>query len=626
MILSKKESLKLIKKYDEAYYERNELLVSDSEYDLIRKDHIDKYGSDEIDYVPSDNVDGFDKFKHPFKMFSLSKIKIKNMNEISEAFKKFGCKVTVQPKIDGLTIVKYTDEIRVTRGDGETGDILPLARKIKMGMSDDYVVRGEAYILKSEFEEINKLRKQNGLKEFENPRNAAAGILRNLDESKFTGVRFLAYEIRDKHSKDITKHEFKYSHDIELLKSFGYDTPDMWYFDNEEKLMEFILSFDKDSLPYEIDGLVIKCENENSYDKFGVTGHHPNDQVAIKFETVKAQTHIVNIEWSLGRSKYSPVAILEPTRISGSTVSRASVHNVNWIKANNLSVNALVEIEKSNEIIPSITKVLSDGDLEILIPEYCPECNTLLIEENGQLYCKNKKCIGRMINQISYMASKAALNIESLSTKTSNKILNNFVFSSWHDIFSITYDDLIQLDGFKEKSSRKLSNNIANSIKNVTLEKFIYCTGIDMVGKSTSKLIANNVKTYDSLIKEIKNDCSILKTLNGIGDVVCDNLINNVEELIELKKYITPIEEDNKIKVNNNALVFVMTGKFEKPKLYYQKIIEESGNIVGSSVKKETDYLIVGESAGSKLKKAKELNIKLIENINDLYDILKESN
>ena len=620
--MTKQEMLDLINKCDIQYYECNNPIMSDFEYDKLRKEFIEKYGTKDLNYVPSDEINGFTKRKHDFAMMSLDKIKIHEIDEIKKFFEKFNSHVMIQPKIDGLTLVDYGNNVRVTRGTGSRGDILPLANKIQMGKADGYVVRGEAYIDKKTFLKINEEREKNFLEPFENARNAAAGILRNFDDNKYYTVGFLAYEIRRK-GQDITNHHFSYDKDIEMLKEFGYETPDTWIFDDFNKLVSFINNFDKNSMKYDIDGLVMKCLEEDSFEKYGVTGHHRKDAIAIKFETEKKETRIIDVEWSLGRTKVTPVAILEPIRLAGTTVQRASIHNVDWIKEKHLTMNAKVLVEKANEIIPYITSVIEDGDKEIEIPSVCPVCGQPLVKNNGQLACVNPSCKGRISMQINYIASKPALNIANLSAKTADKIIESYQFQSWHDIFKITKEDLMNVEGFAEKSAQKLADNIKKSVKNVSLDTFIYCLGIDHFGKMNAKIIAEYLGTYENLVKEIENKCKNLYAIKGIGSAVIDNLANALNDVLKLHEYINP-EAMEKKEVKENALNICVTGKFDQPRSYFQKLIEDAGHVFKTSVTKDTNYLLIGEDAGgNKLKAAEKYNTKVLHTEDELKEILK---
>ena len=620
--MNKQEMLSLINKYDVAYYENNHPLVSDSEYDRLRNEYISKYGTKDLNYIPSDENHNFAKRKHDFDMMSLEKVKLSEVGEIEKYFEKFGGKVMIQPKIDGLTLVDYQNNIRVSRGTGIQGDILPLANKIKMGSAPGYVVRGEAYIDKKTFIEINESREKNCLALFENARNAAAGILHNLDDGRYYPIHFLAYEIRKK-DENIKNHCITYKDDVELLKKFGYETPETWYFDDFDELIDFVQTFDKNSLTYDIDGLVMKCLDENSYAKYGVTGHHPKDSIAIKFPPEQKKTKIIDVEFSLGRTKITPVAVLEPVRLAGTKVERASIHNFDWIEEKHLMIGSVVTVEKANEIIPQVVEVLEDGYKEIEIPRICPVCGHEIVRKDAMLYCTNDACMAKMKFHIRYIASKPALDIRGLSEKTAEKIINTFNFKSWHDIFDITKEQLLTVPGFAEKSAQKLADNIQKSKRHVSLATFLYCLGVDNVGRSTANDIADYLKTYDNLVKEVKNKCINLKNVSGIGEVVAYHLSNALDDIEKLHEYIIP-EDAEESNVKEDALTIVVTGTFDKPRSYFEELITSHGHVFGNSITKKTDYLLVGEKAGgNKLKAAEKNNVKVIYSEDELLKILK---
>jgi len=609
--------------YDVAYYENNHPLVSDSEYDKIRNDYISQYGAKDLNYIPSDQNHNFAKRKHDFDMMSLEKVKSSDVEEIEKYFVKFGSNVMIQPKIDGLTLVDYQNNIRVSRGTGIQGDILPLANKISMGSAPGYVVRGEAFIDKDTFIQINESREKNCLELFENARNAAAGILHNLDDGKYYPIHFLAYEIRKK-DKDIKGHVLSYKDDLRLLKKFGYETPDTWYFNDFDEMIDFIQTFDKNSLSYDIDGLVMKCLDENSYKKYGVTGHHPKDSIAIKFPPERKKTRIKDVEFSIGRTKITPVAVLEPVRLAGTKVERASIHNFDWIEAKHLMIGSEVLVEKANEIIPQVVEVLNDGYKEIEIPKICPVCGGQIIRKDAMLYCDNDACLGKMKLHIQYIASKPALDIRGLSKKTAEKILDTLQFNSWHDIFDVTKEQLLSVPGFAEKSAQKLADNIKNAKKHVPLSTFIYCLGIDNIGKATAKDIADYIKTYDNLIEEVKNNCNNIKNINGIGGIVSRHLSSALQDIEKLHEYIIPEDVEERHEQNENALTIVVTGTFDKPRSYFEDLIVSHGHIFGTCITKKTDYLLVGEKAGgNKLKAAEKNDVKIIYTEEELLEILK---
>lgn len=631
--MSRKEELKkLLDYYDDMYYNKNISEIPDNEYDNIKYEYLSLINKDEYEHVPGKVSNR--AYKHIAPILSLGKVKIHEREKIKSEIERLW-PIVIEPKLDGQSAVRYKDAI-VTRGDGFVGDnIIDLVGSYGKDITNDLSgignidqidggVRGEILILNTDFKKANEDRVKEGLELFANPRNAAGGILRN--ESKKYPLIFVAYNIVTEEERNDNLKQIK------LLENAGFTTIDFYTFVPKtiDEALDYIYSFEENTRPklnFQIDGLVVK---HNGDKKFGFTGHHPKAAFAIKFESKKAETLLLDIETTVGRTgAITPIANLEPIEIDGSVISKATLHNNNVMKALGIQYSNCdykVIVEKANDVIPSVVKAIPFNDenkqpLEELTN--CPVCNSELDKTGIVWYCRNTNCPAILSNRIIHMCSKNALNIEGLSTKTVEKILT-IKDSHISSIFNLTVDDILQLEGFKEKSANKLYNSIQNAIENVDLDRVIYAAGIPNVGKTASKLIAKEYKNINALRYDLLMDTVRLKerllSIDGIGDTIVDSLIDDALYLMELLPYIKSInsvdEQEASTILEGNT--FVITGTFEIPRNQIKQLIESNGGKVSSSVSKKTSYLLAGEEAGSKLTKAKELGVKIITNLKDL--------
>jgi len=630
----------LLDQYDYAYYVGKEALVSDAEYDALKAKYHELTNTDEYDYVPGGST--FDKVEHSAPILSLDKVKIIEEDKLRSELERLGGKVgiIIEPKFDGLTIVKYPDGKCITRGNGQVGeDVTANCKAIKgLQFTSTYPVRTEVLMLKSSFESINKERVKEGLKPFKNPRNAASGTLRNIDSSKVKGLVAYAY--------DLIGYDLQHSTALSTMA----DDKDVlltpyWKFKDVDKAIEFIKSFNRDDLDYEIDGLVIKSDHAHSLEKFGMTGHHPKNAIAVKFVADEKWSKLKNIVWQVGRTgRVSPVAEFEPIELMGSTVSRATLHNEAYIKALGLDVDPFrkdVCITKANDIIPAVINTRPDGhvhtrDLTYLnIPCTCPACGESLEKVNDQLFCINSYCREKLIAKAVHMVSRDALDIRGLSEETIRKMYNYLSAENQLEdsTFAIGWGEnaLLDLEGFAPKSAKKLKDEMDQKCKSITLSKFLIACGMPLVGRTASKAIAKRFKTLNDLAKDIfSNKGKELLSIDGIGQELYqslkDNYTNEVIPLLnELKdSYDTEIiseyvEQQTKLE---NQLTFVITGTLEKPRKYYQDLIESAGHKCSGSVSKKTHYVLAGEEAGSKLDKAKSFGIPIITTEEELKVLL----
>lgn len=624
----KEQMLDKIKTADHAYYALDNPIMTDAEYDSLRAKFIKTYGIRDLNYVPGEVSNDFIPFKHQVPVISLNKIKRTDTDKFLKEIKKLW-PVVYEPKIDGLTVVAYPNKDGsckfVTRGNGKIGEILPNFISKYMGTNVNntgYPIRGEVYLGYNEFKEINYDRKIKGETLFKNPRNASAGILRNKECSPYINkLNYLCYDIlgqdiSEKDKLDLIESKSKFT----TVPYFEGDNPN----DINDMVEDFYVNHVDGNIP--IDGVVIKSNLNKSLEKFGFTNHHPNNAFAWKDIGEKSITKILDVKWNVGRSKITPVAILEPVELNGSTISKVSIHNLNIIKKLNLHYNDTVEIEKVNEVIPQITRVINREENSTPINKilYCPCCNSILEEQNGQLYCTNKNCDDRLIREIEYLSSKEMFDIKGLSNKTIKKIIQaNLIKDGPMSIFNLKTSDLISLEGLGPKSATKLIQEINNVLSvDIPLSTFIAATCINGIGKDVGKILATKYRTIDKIINACKTK-EDFTTLYGIGSET--NIILHsqdfIDKLVYLLKWLTP-KECNK-QINANSKLFVITGTLTKPRNYYKQLIEKHGHKVIDSVSKKVNYLLVGENAGSKLDKAIKNNIKII-NEDTLFSILKK--
>ena len=612
--MTKKELLDKIKEADIAYYNNDSPIMSDVEYDKLRSQYIREYG--ELDYVPGNVKQGFVSFKHTHNINSLDKIKYFETDKIRRTIAKL-MPVVIEPKFDGMTVVSYGNKF-VTRGRGDVGEILPRFPKKYSVNTSEYPIRGEAYITNKDFLYINEQQKVNGLETFANARNACAGLLRRLEENPYIDyIKFIVYDLVGVDFTEIEKINY-------IIEHTNFDvTPYILHKSNIDDVVENIVETykeikEQDAFP--IDGIVVKSNQENSLKKFGSTKHHPLNAFAYKAEDEIAETKLKSIEWQIGRETLTPVAVFDTVILDGTEVSKASLSNLSILKSFNFKIGDCISVYKSNQIIPQIMeKINSNNGESITIPIYCPSCNTeLIIRKNKnteELVCTNEMCKGKLTNRIAYMFSKPCLNAKGLSVQTINKLIQNGFVNAPTDIFNITKENLLSIDGFKDKSANNLVTSITKSKDNVTLSTFIASIGFIGIGSEVGKLLSSKYKTYESVLKVLKTkDKNSLITINGIGLTTLNKLLSKefIHEMEMLYQYVKPIDE-NFIQKENQR-IFVITGKLSKPRNFYVDLIKSKGDKVTDTVSNQTTYLVLNDktSTSSKAKNARKLNIPII--------------
>ena len=642
------ELIDYINKASYEYYVLDNPTITDQEYDDYYNELLsieEKYPELKREDSPTNRVGGavldkFEKVTHDHPMLSFDDIF--NEEEIilfDERIKKVvsTAHYTLEPKMDGLSgslIYKKGVLVRgATRGDGVTGeDITTNIKTIKsvplrLTEDIDIEVRGEIYMSKKSFLEANREKIKNGEKEFANPRNAAAGSIRQLD-SKVAAKRnldFMAYFIPNPEDYGIkTQKEL-----LEFLRKLGFVTNYKLngYAKNVKDITNYIdsLSEKRDNLPFEIDGVVLKVDNLEDEKRLGFTSRVPRWGIAYKFPAKEVLTTLKEIKFTVGRTgKITPNAIFSPVHVSGSLVSKATLHNSDYCIDKDVRVGDTISIRKAGDVIPEVVEVKLDRRKEDSVPfkmiENCPMCNSVLVRKDANHYCKNEHCPSRKIESLIHFSSRDAMYIEGFGESIVEDFYNLGYLKNIDDFYTLDKykDELMLLEGFGEKSISKLLESASNSKKN-SLERLLFGLGIRYVGKKTAKILSKYYKTMDNLIKA---DFDELKSINDIGDVIAKsivdyfsdekniNLINRLKDLNLNMRYLG--EEVNTSNENINGKTFVITGTLSRPRDEIKEEIEGLGGNVTGSVTKKTDYVIAGEKAGSKLTKATELGIRVL--------------
>ena len=642
------ELIDYINKASYEYYVLDNPTITDQEYDDYYNELLsieEKYPELKREDSPTNRVGGavldkFEKVTHDHPMLSFDDIF--NEEEITlfdERIKKVvsTAHYTLEPKMDGLSgslIYKKGVLVRgATRGDGVTGeDITTNIKTIKsvplrLTEDIDIEVRGEIYMSKKSFLEANREKIKSGEKEFANPRNAAAGSIRQLD-SKVAAKRnldFMAYFIPNPEDYGIKTQK----ESLEFLRKLGFVTNYKLngYAKNVKDITNYIdsLSEKRDNLPFEIDGVVLKVDNLEDEKRLGFTSRVPRWGIAYKFPAKEVLTTLKEIKFTVGRTgKITPNAIFSPVHVSGSLVSKATLHNSDYCIDKDVRVGDTISIRKAGDVIPEVVEVKLDRRKEDSVPfkmiENCPMCNSVLVRKDANHYCKNEHCPSRKIESLIHFSSRDAMYIEGFGESIVEDFYNLGYLKNIDDFYTLDKykDELMLLEGFGEKSISKLLESASNSKKN-SLERLLFGLGIRYVGKKTAKILSKYYKTMDNLIKA---DFDELKSINDIGDVIAKsivdyfndekniNLINRLKDLNLNMRYLG--EEVNTSNENINGKTFVITGTLSRPRDEIKEEIEGLGGNVTGSVTKKTDYVIVGEKAGSKLTKANELGIKVL--------------
>ena len=626
-----------LNEYAYNYYVLDKPIVSDKDYDVLYDEliAIEKETGIVLPDSPTQRVGGeilkgFKKVEHKVKLFSLDKCNTyeeltKWVSDIKKEFPK--ATFSVEYKYDGLRIViEYKDGFLYrasTRGNGIVGEDITAQVKtiksvpLKIKYTGDLTVQGEGMITLSNLEKYNKTADE----PLKNARNAAAGAIRNLDP-KVTASRNLDVFFYDIVSIDRTFETQKQQH--EFLVDNGFLSGDMFKVcDTVEQIIEELDRVDKikNTIDILIDGMVIKLNNVKARDDFGFTSKFPKWAIAYKFEAQEVTTMLTDVLWGVGRTgKVTPIAALEPVELAGATVTRATLNNIEDIKKKKVKLNSLVFVRRSNEVIPEVLGVAQtfDDSKDIDPIMSCPSCGDKLVTIGPNLFCKNQNCRDKITTKLAYFGSRNCLNIEGFSKKTAEQLYDDCGVRKLSDLYNLKMEDLQNLDGFKDKKINNLISSIEKS-KTCSLHNFISGLSINGVGEKTAKDLS---KKFGSIEEISKANIEELITIRDIGEVIAENIKayfddqKNLELLQELKEAGVTITNNSVVAQNGvfSGLKIVLTGTLPTyARNKAKELIEQNGGEVVSSVSKNTDLVLAGSDAGSKLEKAKSLGIKIID-------------
>lgn len=648
----------LLNKYSYDYYVEDNPQISDTEYDTLYK-QLEKleqeYPEFILDNSPTQRVgdrvlDEFEKVIHKVPMLSLSNtFSIEDLRDFDSRISKLSSDDSIEYicelKIDGLAIsINYENGKLVsaaTRGDGMVGEnvteniktIFSIPKTLKTKKS--FEVRGEVYLPKKSFELLNKEREENNEVLFANPRNAAAGSLRQLD-SKITAKRRLSafiYSVVGDENINSQKMALTVAADLGLPVN-----PNFKLCKTIDEVVDYIMYWEehKQDLPYEIDGIVIKVNSYSLQEEIGSTQKSPRWATAYKFPEEELATKLLDIELSVGRTGIiTPVAVLNPINISGSTVSKASLHNKDIIDELDIHIGDMVVVKKAGEIIPKVVRVVEELRLanseKYIMPNICPSCKSKTFTKEGDPFtrCLNLDCPEQNIRKIIHFASREALNIEGLGDKVVATLYEKGIIKHTIDLFSLDRNKLVELERMGDKSVDNLLNAIENS-KQSSLDKVIFALGILNVGKKAGKILAEYYKNLTNFSKATVDELLELPdigliTAESIVDYLSnDNNLRFINELIEIG--MNPQYEIQNKNTDNifSGKTIVLTGKLvELTRNEAKEYLERFGAKVTGSVTSKTDYVIAGEKAGSKLAKAEQLGIQVLSE-DEFIDIMKE--
>jgi len=642
------ELIEIINEADYNYHTLDNPTITDQEYDRylrelfeIEETHPDWIREDSpTQHAGGKIIEGFNKVTHKIPMMSLSDVFSESeVIAFDERIRKEGItpEYMCELKIDGLSVSLLYEGGKLvraaTRGDGTVGEdithnaktikVIPLKLKEKV----DIEVRGEIFMNKETLVKLNEERKKHNQPLLQNCRNAAAGSIRQLD-SKVAAERKLdnfIYHLPDPLDYGLHTH----AEAIEYMRKLGFKiNPNNRLVKNINEVLEFIEEKAKQrpTLPYDIDGIVIKVNSIEQQQKLGYTAKYPKWATAYKFPAEEVLTKLTDIIFTVGRTgQITPNAVLEPVIVAGSTISRATLHNEDYVKEKDLKIGDVVSIRKAGDVIPEVVEVKKERrtgkekDFEMITT--CPMCNTNLVKKEGQVdyYCPNKKCPARSIESLIHFASRDAMNIDGLGDRIMEDFYNFHFIATLADIYSLRNheQDLTRLEGYGDKSVTNLLNAIEESKKN-SLERLLFGLGIPHVGAKTAKILAKKYKDLDNLMNATVEE---LTTIPDIGEIIAKSVVEYfndnhhrsvVEELKEIglnTKYLGQEVEENS---EFNGKTFVLTGSLQLfTREEAEEKIEQLGGKASSSVSKKTSAVIVGANPGSKYEKAKELGIPI---------------
>lgn len=637
------ELVDLLNKYADEYYRTDKPSVSDAEYDKLYRELVEletAYPELVLPNSPTHRVggkilDGFEKYAHVYPLFSLQDaFSREELDAFDQRVRKEFPQATYicELKIDGLSISLTYEAgnlvVGATRGDGSVGENITENLKrvadipLTLPEAVDVTVRGECYMPKASFDRVNQQRQEAGEAEFANPRNAAAGTLRQLDTGVVAQRGLATFLYQEASPSEATSQ----SQVLEKLDSLGFVTNhDYQLADSMDDVWAFIekMAERRDDLPYEIDGIVIKVNDLAIQEELGFTVKAPRWAVAYKFPAEEKEAQILSVDWTVGRTGVvTPTANLSPVQLAGTTVSRATLHNVDYIAEKDIRIGDTVIVYKAGDIIPAVLKVVDKyrTDQEVMpVPSHCPSCQSDLqhYEDEVALRCINPICPSQLMSKLEHFASRDAMNIAGLGSSIVEKLFGAGLVHDVADIYKLTVDDLLTLEGFKEKSADKLYQAIQTS-KGNSAERLLFGLGIRHVGSKASKILLENFGDLEALAQASQDE---IASLEGLGQVIAKSLTSffassGAQQLLaELKEnavnltYLGHVADEN---AALSGLTVVLTGKLERMKRGEAKAkLEALGANVAGSVSKKTNLVIAGADAGSKLAKAQELGIEI---------------
>ena len=653
-IKEKIENLRATLRYhSDRYYNDDAPEIEDYEYDMMMRELKgleEKYPEFDSADSPTKRVGGkadnsFASVEHTVRMESLQDAFSKE--EIFDFDRRVKENVSdvhyvVEPKIDGLSVsLEYVNGEFFrgsTRGDGNVGeDVSGNLRVIhniplKLNHALPYIeVRGEVYMPKKSFDRLVDRQLINDEKPFKNPRNAAAGSLRQKDSkvAATRGLDIFVFNIQQIEGKELTSHK----ESLDYLKELGFNTiPYYERVDDIETAFEKVLQIGekRGELEFDIDGAVIKVDDFSEREQLGSTAKFPKWAVAFKYPPEEKQTEILDIEITVGRTgKLTPTAVLSPVHLSGTTVSRATLHNQDFINEKGVNIGDIVTVRKAGDIIPEVLCVnekRSNGSF--VYPERCPSCNEKVVREEGEsdIRCINPECPAQLLRNLIHYCSRDAMDIEGLGPSIIETFVNEGMIKTVTDIYRLDKEKIASLDGFQQTSANNIIESVENS-KNNDLSKLIFALGIRHIGAKAAKLLSDEFKNIDNLMNA---SLEAISDIDGFGDIMAKSAFDffqseSARELIaDLKSF--GVNTESKTVINDNrfeGMTFVLTGTLPTYKRSEaSKIIESFGGKTSSSVSKKTSYVLSGESSGSKLDKANQLGIPVIDE-NEFNEMIK---
>lgn len=626
-------AIKILNEWAHAYYTLDKPIASDAEYDELYRQILNYEAKNPLliasnspsRRVGAEILKGFEKMAHIKALWSMEDIFDQNeLKEWLERGNKQNLELYIEPKFDGasLNLLYENGQLfsAITRGDGKIGEnVTQNARTITsipltIPYKERIEIRGEVLITKSDFNAINQELTKQGKQTLANPRNAAAGSLRQLDSAitRSRRLKFYPWGVGENNLK-FTKH----NQIMEFIHSLGFLQDEFCVLcvglENAQNAYNELLRR-RENASILMDGMVLRLNDISQEEKFGYTVKFPRFMVAYKFPALEKSTIILDVVWQVGRTgALTPKAICQSVNIDGANVQHATLHNYDEICRLGVKIGDVVSIIRSGDVIPKITGVLRPGkeQKEIIKPKFCPQCASKLFDDGAILKCQNLACKARVLNNMIYFASKKCMNIDGLSSATIRLFYEIGLIKNISDLYRLKQSDLENLEGFKDKKITNLLNAIAAS-KTPSLERFIASLGIELIGEVAAKKIAKHQKqnwrnaSYDELI-----------SIDGFGENMAKSYLEfmriNREKIDELLSFITPkiqTQTPQTSQISNKT--FVLTGTLSAPRQSFKERIEALGGRVSSAISSNTDFLLCGQNAGSKLNKAKELGIEIL--------------